>query len=65
MTTEFPGSAELGEWVTGSAAARRVGRRLAFTSCEFRADDRLVLLASGVFAVSARRRPDGRAHPPT
>lgn len=55
MTTEFPGSAQLGQWITGTATVRRLGRRLAFTGCEFRTDDRLVLLASGVFAVTARR----------
>jgi acyl-coenzyme A thioesterase 13 len=57
MTSEFPGSAQLGDWIDGSAAARRVGRRLAFTNCEFRVGDRLVLLASAVFAVSRSPSP--------
>ncbi len=57
LTTEFPGSAQLGEWVHGTATARRVGRRLAFTGAEFTVDDRLVLTASGVFAVTGRTNP--------
>lgn len=50
LTTDFPGSARLGDWVTGAATVRRAGRRLAFTSCEFTANGQLVLAASGVFA---------------
>ena len=50
LTTDFPGSAQVGDWVMGSATVRRVGRRLAFASCEFTANDQLVLAASGVFA---------------
>ena len=54
MTTEFPGSAHLGQWITGTATTHHIGRRLAFANCEFHTDDRLVLMASGVFAVTAR-----------
>lgn len=50
LTTDFPGSAQVGDWITGTATVRRVGRRLAFASCEFTANERLVLAASGVFA---------------
>ena len=57
MTTDFPGSAQLGDWITGAATVRRIGRQLAFTSCEFHARDRLVLAASGVFATAPRRDP--------
>ena len=55
LTTDFPGSAQLGDWVTGAATVRRVGRKLAFTTCEFTANGRLVLAASGVFATTARK----------
>jgi len=54
MTTEFPRSAQFRQWITGTATIRHLGRRLAFTNCEFHTDDRLVLLASGVFAVTTR-----------
>ena len=52
LTTDFPGSARPGDWIHGTATARRVGRRLAFTSCEFSVGDRPVLTATGVFAVA-------------
>jgi acyl-coenzyme A thioesterase 13 len=58
LTTDFPGSAQLGDWVTGTATVRRAGRRLAFTTCEFTAHGRLVLAASGVFAsIPEREHP--------
>lgn len=55
LTTDFPGSAQIGDWVTGHATIRRVGRRLAFTACEFRTAEHLVLTASGVFAAVTAR----------
>ncbi len=55
LTTDFPGSAQLGDWITGIATVRQVGRKLAFTSCEFTANGRLVLAASGVFATTERK----------
>jgi len=36
-------------------AAVDAGRRLAFTTCEFTSNGRLVLAASGVFATTARK----------
>jgi len=53
ITTDFTGSAREGDWVQGTATVRRTGRRLAFASCELHSGDRLLLAASGVFAVSA------------
>lgn len=50
LTTDFPGSAQVGDWVTGRATIRRVGGRLAFTACEFHTVERLVPTASAVFA---------------
>ena len=52
LTTDFAGSARGGEWIHGQATVRRCGRRLAFTSCAFHVADRLILSASGVFAVT-------------
>ncbi len=57
LTTDFPGSAQHGDWVSGVATVRRFGRQLAFASCEFTANDRLVLAASGVFAIPRQRAP--------
>jgi len=50
LSTDFPGSAQAGNWVQGHASVVRRGRQLAFTRCQFTADHRLVLAASGVFA---------------
>lgn len=57
QTTDFPRSAQLGDRVTSSATVRRLGRKLAFTSCEFTSNGRLVLAASGVFTTTARKDP--------
>jgi uncharacterized protein (TIGR00369 family) len=57
LTTDFPGSAHLGDWITGVATVRRIGRRLAFTTCEFHTQHRLVLTASGVFATATQQEP--------
>ena len=57
LTTDFVGSAHVGDWIEGRATVRRAGRRLAFTACEFVVGERLVLAASGVFAVIAASEP--------
>ena len=57
LTTDFPGSAQHGDWVVGHAAVVRRGRQLAFTSCTFTANHGLVLSASGVFATVPGARP--------
>lgn len=58
LTTDFPGSAQSGDWIEGHAAVVHRGRQLAFTRCQFTAQHRLVLTASGVFAsVPRRERP--------
>jgi uncharacterized protein (TIGR00369 family) len=53
LTTNFAGSARVGEWLQGEATVQRSGRRLAFASCAFHVEDRLILAATGVFAVTA------------
>jgi len=50
LCTDFVAAARLGEWVQGHATVRRSGRQLAFASCAFHVDDRLILSASGVFS---------------
>ena len=57
LTTDFPGSAQSGDWVDGHAEVVRRGRQLAFTRCEFTANHRLILSASGVFATAPGARP--------
>ena len=57
LTTDFPGTAHAGDWVTGSAGVHRIGRTLAFAHCRFGVGDRPVLVAGGVFAIV--RQKDG------
>lgn len=57
LTTDFTGGARGGDWIRGQATVRRCGRRIAFASCEFHVADRLILAASGVYAVSEADTP--------
>jgi len=51
LTTDFTSSARAGDWIEAQATVRRAGRRLSFAASEFRVAGRLVLAASGVFAI--------------
>lgn len=53
LTTNFAGTARVDDWLQGEATVQRWGRRLAFASCAFHVEDRLILAATGVFAVTA------------
>jgi acyl-coenzyme A thioesterase 13 len=57
LTTDFTDAARGGDWIQAQATVRRCGRRLAFTSCRFHVADRLILTASGVFAVTGAATP--------
>jgi uncharacterized protein (TIGR00369 family) len=52
LTTDFTGSANIGDWLEGRAGVRRLGRRISFADCAFRVGERLVLTASGIFATA-------------
>jgi uncharacterized protein (TIGR00369 family) len=54
LNTDFLSSAQLGEWLESRVELRRLGSRLAFADCFIEAGGRLVLRASGVFAVAAQ-----------
>jgi len=51
LITDFTSSARAGDWIEAQATVRRAGRRLSFAASEFRVAGRLVLAASGVFAI--------------
>jgi acyl-coenzyme A thioesterase 13 len=51
LTTDFTSSARAGDWLEAHATVRRAGRRLSFGASEFTVAGRLVLAASGVFAL--------------
>lgn len=52
LNTDFLSSAQLGEWLEARVEFRRLGGRLAFADCLISAGERLVLRATGVFAVA-------------
>ena len=51
LTTDFTSSAHAGDWVEAHATIRRAGRHLSFGASEFTVNGRLILAASGVFAI--------------
>ena len=51
LTTDFVGAAPGGRWIQATTSVLRTGRRMAFTSCAFHCDERLIIAASGVFTV--------------
>ena len=61
LTTDFTSSAQNGDWVQAHATIRRAGRRLSFGASEFTVDGRLILAASGVFAIQRQDRGEERA----
>jgi acyl-coenzyme A thioesterase 13 len=56
LTTDFTGSARPGAWLRGQADVKRHGSRFAFANATFHTGDRLVMTASGVFAVQRDRQ---------
>lgn len=55
LSTDFAGSARLGDWVTTRAEVQKAGGSLAFASCYLSVGDARIVRASGVF--KAVRRP--------
>lgn len=57
LSTDFLDAAHVGDWVEARVDIQRIGARLAFASCNLMADEKMILRASGVFAVIANRQP--------
>lgn len=51
LSSEFLAPARLGEWLEAHVEILRVGSRLGFADCRLRVGERLVMRASGTFAV--------------
>ena len=60
VTTDFAGSAKIGDWVEAHVEVHKVGGRLAFANCYLICDGERIVHASAVFARSGDR-PDSRA----
>lgn len=51
LNTDFVSSAMPGDWLEAHVTVTRVGGRLAYGTCQLRVGDRVVMTASGVFAL--------------
>lgn len=51
LSTDFLGSAKVGDWLEAHVEIRKHGARLSFAECQLRVGDRVVVRSSGVFAV--------------
>ncbi len=60
LTVDFVGGAAVGDWLEGRAEIVRVGRALAFATCDLTVGERRVARGSGVFAVSGSTLPGPR-----
>ena len=61
VTTDFMGSATVGDWIEAHVDVQKVGRSLAFANCYVVCDGRRIVRASGIFSV----KPAGRTSPPS
>jgi uncharacterized protein (TIGR00369 family) len=50
ITTDFAGSATVGDWIEVEVDVQKVGRSMAFAHCTIVCDGRRIVHASGVFA---------------
>ena len=56
LTTDFAGSAGVGDWVEARADVQRIATSLAFANCYLSVGKRRIVRASGTFAIG-RKRP--------
>lgn len=54
ISTDFAGSAKLGDWVESSADIQKVGRTLAFCNVYLHVGEQRIVRASGIFAVTSK-----------
>ena len=51
LTSDFIGAAKAGDWIEGRAEVLRMGRAVCFLRAEMRAGERLLMSASGAWAI--------------
>jgi uncharacterized protein (TIGR00369 family) len=54
LTTDFAGSARIGDWIEAQADIQHVGRSMAFANCYLSVDGRRIVRASAVFRLAAK-----------
>jgi len=55
VTTDFAGSAKIGDWVEAHVDVHKLGGRLAFATCYLKVEDERIGHASAVFARTGDR----------
>lgn len=60
LTADFLSSAREGEWLEAHVTVDKLGRTLAYASCELRVEQRKVLRCTAVFALREGPLPDGK-----
>lgn len=58
LTTDFLEAARPGDWLEAHVQVDRIGGRVAFAGCRLQVGDKVVLRASGVFAVMSPLTPE-------
>ncbi len=56
VTTDFAGSAKVGDWIEAHVDVQKVGRTLAFANCYVVCEGRRIVHASGIFSVQKAER---------
>ncbi len=51
LTTDYMGTASIGDWIEGSASVQRAGTSMAFASAELRHGDEIIAKANGVYRI--------------
>ncbi len=51
LSIDYFGNAEVGEWIEARAAPHRIGRRMAFASCQIFRVEQPIVRASGAFLI--------------
>ncbi|MEO8652947.1 MAG: PaaI family thioesterase [Ramlibacter sp.] len=59
LTADFLSGAREGDWLEAHVVITRMGKRLAYASCDLKVGDRHVLRSSAVFAIVDRAPPGG------
>jgi acyl-coenzyme A thioesterase PaaI-like protein len=57
VTTDFAGSAAVGDWIETHVDVQKVGRSLAFANCYVVRDGQRIVHASAIFSVATAERP--------
>jgi uncharacterized protein (TIGR00369 family) len=57
VTTDFAGSAKVGDWIEAHVDVQKVGRTLAFANCYVVCDGQRIVHASAIFTVLKAERP--------